>query len=88
MEPRYTIIKILLLTICLLVLQSNAETEVVHDINILLVVSFGQFGYNSSGVIPAADIALEDINKDPDILPGYKLTYDRVRDSQVSQHDH
>ena len=88
MEPRYATIKLLLINICLLILQSNAETEAVHDINILLVVSFGQFGYNSSGVIPAADIALEDINKDPDILPGYKLTYDRVRDSQVSQYEH
>ncbi len=88
MKPRYAIVNILLFTICLLVLQSNAETEAVHDINILFVVSFGQFGYNSSGVIPAADIALEDINKDPDMLPGYKLTYDRVRDSQVSQYDH
>ena len=88
MESRYAIVIILLFTICLLLLQNNAETEAVHDINILFVVSFGQFGYNSSGVIPAADIALEDINNDPDILPGYKLTYDRVRDSQVSQYDH
>ena len=72
----------------MVVLQSNAETEAVHDINILFVVSFGQFGYNSSGVVPAADIALEDINKDPHILPGYRLTYDRVRDSQVSLYEH
>ena len=55
-----------------------------YNLNIMLVVSFGQSGFNSSGVIPAADIALEDINKDPDLLPGYHLTYDRVRDSQVS----
>ena len=55
------------------------------DLNIMLVVSFGQSGFNSSGVIPAADIALEDINKDPNMLPGYHLTYGRVRDSEVSQ---
>ena len=55
-----------------------------HNLNIMLVVSFGQFGFNSSGVVPAANIALEDINKDPGVLPGYRLTYDRVRDSQVS----
>ena len=55
-----------------------------HNLNFMLVVSFGQSGFNSSGVIPAADIALEDINNDPNVLPGYNLTYDRVRDSQVS----
>ena len=66
--------------------QVSSLKEVVpeHNLNIMLVVSFGQSGFNSSGVIPAADIALEDINKDPDVLPGYNLTYDRVRDSQVS----
>ena len=39
--------------------------ETTHNLNILLVVSFGQSGFNSSGVVPAADIALEDINNDP-----------------------
>ena len=55
-----------------------------HNLSIMLVVSFGQSGFDSSGVIPAADIALKDINEDPDMLSGYTLTYDRVRDSQVS----
>ena len=59
-------------------------SEEVEDLNILFVVSFGQSGFNSSGVIPAAEMALEDINNAPDLLPGYKLTYDQVRDSQVS----
>ena len=86
MESRhaYAATKILLFNVCLLVLQCNANTEAVHDINILFVVSFGQSGFNSSGVIPAAEMALEDINNDPNVLPGYKPTYDRVRDSQVS----
>ena len=75
--------KILLFT-GFLVLHSSGSTEAVHDINFLFIVSFGQFGFNSSGVIPAADIALEDINNNPNILPGYKLTYHGVRDSQVS----
>ena len=89
MKPRCaTTAKILLFNIGLLLVQGNANVEAVHDINILFITSFGQFGFNSSGVIPAADIALEDINKDPNMLPGYKLTYDRVRDSQVSQYDH
>lgn len=51
----------------------------------MFMTSFGRFGLNSSGVIPAADIALEAINADPNILPGYDLVYDRIRDSEVSQ---
>ena len=50
----------------------------------MFVTSFGQSGLNSSGVIPAADIALEDINNSENVLPGYNLVYDQVRDSQVS----
>ena len=69
-----------LFSLCLSLFRSSEEVE---DLNILFVVSFGQSGFNSSGVIPAAEIALEDINN-AGILPGYRLTYDRVRDSQVS----
>ena len=54
-----------------------------QNLTIMFITSFGQFGFNSSGAVPAADIALEDINSNPDILPGYNLVYDQVRDSQV-----
>ena len=71
--------------LCLFLLtQCNFCTTVAIDLNIMLIVSFGQSGFNSSGVIPAADIALEDINRTPDLLPGYTLKYDRVRDSEVN----
>ena len=78
MKPGHTAV---LFNLCLLALLRNSEE--VEQLNILFVVSFGQSGFNSSGVIPAADIALEDINN-AGVLPGYRLTYDRVRDSQVS----
>ena len=55
-----------------------------HNLTFMLITSFGQFGFNSSGALPAADMALEDINNDPNILIGYNLVYDKVRDSQVS----
>ena len=58
--------------------------ESVHDLTFMFVTSFGQSGFNASGVVPAADIALEDINSHPNVLSGYNLVYDRVRDSQVS----
>ena len=58
--------------------------ESVRNLTFMFVTSFGQFGFNASGVVPAADIALEDINNHPDVLKGYNLVYDQVRDSQVT----
>ena len=75
---------LLLPTLLLLPLHGISMEETVHNLNIMLIVSFGQSGFNSSGVVPAADIALEDINNDPGVLSGYNLVYDKVRDSQVS----
>ena len=55
------------------------------NLTFMLITSFGQFGFNSSGGLPAAEMALEDINNNPDVLPGYNLVYDKVRDSQVME---
>ena len=54
------------------------------DLTFMFITSFGRYGYNSSGARPAADIALEIINSRPDLLDGYRLVYDTVRDSEVS----
>ena len=48
------------------------------------ITSFGEFGLNTSGVVPAVDMAISDINNRSILLPGYTLAYDSVRDSQVS----
>ena len=62
----------------------NAEgPENRTNLTIMFIISYGQFGFNSSGGLPAAEMALEDINNKPDLLPGYNLVYDSVRDSQV-----
>jgi hypothetical protein len=53
------------------------------NLTFMFLVSHGKFGFNSSGAIPAADMALEDVNSNDNILPGYNLVYDEVRDSQV-----
>ena len=68
-----------LLTFALVSVDESLQT----NLTFLFITSFGQHGFNSSGVVPAADIALEDINADPDVLSGYNLVYDEVRDSQV-----
>ena len=46
-----------------------------------LLSSFGGV-FQSSGCIPAVQIALDEINKDASILPGYVLHY-TLKDSQV-----
>lgn len=48
-----------------------------------LIISGGENGsYRSSGGIPSVDIALEAVQA-RQILPGYNLTYDSVRNSKV-----
>ena len=56
----------------------NNETESLY---IALMMSFGG-DYTSSGAIPGVQVALDQINADPSILPGYTLHY-TLRDSQV-----
>ena len=54
------------------------------NLTFMFIVSFGEFGYDSSGAIPAADLALNDVNANSSMLPGYRLVYDKPRNSQVS----
>ena len=73
----------MILLLSLLSFIHSTSGESVHNLTFMFVTSFGQFGFNSSGALPAAEIALEDINRHPDVLRGYHLMYDKVRDSQV-----
>ena len=80
-----------IIQICLLVLLiqnqlqiSKADSDSEKNLTFMLIASFGQFGFDSSGAIPAADVALDDINEDNSMLPGYRLVYDKARDSQVT----
>ena len=63
---------------------AGAETDRPLNLTFILITSNGRYGFNSSGTLPAADIALERINSRPDLLPGYHLMYDTVRNSEVS----
>ena len=47
-----------------------------------LIVSGGENGYRSTGGIPSVDLALEAVQKNQ-LLPGYNLTYDKIRNSKV-----
>ena len=76
-------ISIMIRVALLISLSFILEGESVRNLTFMFVTSFGQFGFNASGVVPAADIALEDINNHPSVLGGYNLVYDTVRDSKV-----
>ena len=52
------------------------------DLYLGLIMSFGNT-FNSSGTVPAVQIALDLINDHPTLLPNYKLHY-QLTDSQVS----
>ena len=75
-----------LLLVCVLSVMWDPAASQPHNLTFMLITSYGQYGYNSSGALPAADMALEDINSDPDILSGYNLMYDKVRDSMVHKY--
>ena len=74
-----------LLVGCVLSMMWDSAISQPHNLTFMLIISYGQYGYNSSGALPAADMALEDINSDPNVLTGYNLMYDKVRDSMVRQ---
>ena len=57
----------------------SAETEILN----LILISSGGGQYNSSGVEPAVDLAVQIIN-DNQVIPGYKLNVASRGDSNVS----
>lgn len=71
------------LLIALMVTTGEETVAAERNLTFMLITSFGEFGFNSSGAIPAADVALDDINRNSSMLPGYRLGYDKPRNSQV-----
>ena len=60
----------------------SGETSVgLKSLYFALMMSFGG-DYRSSGAIPGVQVALDQINSDPTLLPGYQLHY-TLTDSQV-----
>ena len=56
--------------------------DTVKPVYFSLIISGGENGFKSSGGIPSIDIALEKIIE-LQILPGYNLTYENIRNSKV-----
>ena len=76
-------ISIFRLTVVLFACAGVEISSAEHNLTIMLITSFGEFGFDSSGAIPAADVALDGINGNNSMLPGYRLVYDKPRNSQV-----
>ena len=72
--------QLFLIIFSLFVTHSQAENEVYFS----LIISRGEHGYNSSGVIPAIDIALEMIEQSQ-LLRNYSLTYVTAQNSKVGR---
>ena len=75
--------RVLILAVSILSLQVQGVLSTDKPVYFSLVVSYGEYGYNSSGGIPAINIALEQIRV-RNILPGYNLTYEVERNSKVT----
>eukprot|EP00731_Ephydatia_muelleri_P010456 Em0005g1042a len=48
------------------------------------ITSYGESGFNSSGAVPAVELAVEHVNNNTSILAGYKLVSTPVMDSEIS----
>ena len=78
---------ILVATICVICSPLNGEAESSgaresSPVYFSLITSGGENGYRSTGGIPSIHLALDAVNK-TELLPGYNLTYDNVRNSKV-----
>ncbi len=69
------------LLLSLAIIQTIACAD--KQIRFSVILSFGEYGYNSSGAVPSLDLALERVAA-MQVLPGYRLHYDTVWDSKVS----
>ena len=75
--------QLFLIIFTLFVIHAQAENET-KPVYFSLIVSRGEHGYNSSGVIPAIDIALEEIEQSQ-LLRDYNLTYVTAQNSKVGR---
>ena len=74
---------ILLIIFTLFVTHAQAENET-KPVYFSLIVSRGEHGLNSSGVIPAVNISLEMIEQ-RQLLRNYNLTYVTAQNSKVGR---
>ena len=62
----------------------RAQTDNRAEIHVAFITSFGG-KYNSSGVIPAVQLATELINNRTDLLTGYELVIEAIENPTVAR---
>ena len=77
-----TVVIVNFLVLQILGTSSADESEVISPVYFSLIVSSAPT-LNTSGIVSEVDRALELIRRDANILPGYRLQYSRVLDTQV-----
>ena len=60
-----------------------SESELAQAVELKYAIFFTSEGFDSTGAIPAIELAEEMVNKNSSILPGYTLTHTEVRDTKV-----
>ena len=60
-----------------------SESELTQAVELKYAVFFTSEGFDSTGAIPAIELAEEMVNNNNSILPGYTLTHTGVMDTKV-----
>ena len=72
------------MNLCLIVFTLLLNSLGSHQLEYALFTAGPTGGFDSSGAVPAIELAEEMINADSSILPGYNLTHTTVYDTMVS----
>ena len=72
-------------TLCLGILIVISEAQTPRELRYALFTSGPDGGFDSSGAIPAMELAEEEVFDDPSVLEGFRLTRMPVEDTMVRQ---
>ena len=73
-----------LYSLYLTILAATTGVQPFRDIHYALFTSGPEGDFDSSGAIPAMELAEEEIFKDPSVLEGFRFTHIPVEDTLVS----
>ena len=73
-----------LCNLCLTVIAAIAGAQPQRELRYALFTSGPEGAFDSSGSIPAMELAEEEIHRDPSVLQGYVLNHTSVEDTFVT----
>jgi hypothetical protein len=72
-------------SLCLVILIAISGAQTLRELRYALFTSGPDGGFDSSGAVPAMELAEEEIFKDPSVLEGFRLTPMPIQDTMVRQ---